>query len=181
MDFTVVDDYPVWFFGITGTVKGLHNWSNTAVSSSINAAGHIQISSNTTDKQNFWIIADSGREYEAKDVNLSCRDGQKVTLIWGASKDEKIGKYLLFFNHNTNLKEKFISKSAAAAFKSTFPSIGEEIFIILLLISCITIITIPICILFFSIFNKRAENRMKIYVEFSEKFLDNPSFMKEIS
>lgn len=179
MNFTV-EGNPVWFFGITGTVKGLQNWSDTAVSSSTNASGNIQISSNTTNRQSVWIVSDNGREHEVKNANVSCRDGQRVTLIWGASQGTQDGYYTIFFNHNTNMLESFPLVVSQPGFKSCYATKSEWIFLIISLLCCVFIITIPIFFITYSIVKNRTINRTKIYQEFSKKLLENSIFMKEI-
>lgn len=180
MNFTV-EGNPVWFSGITGTVKGLQNWSDTAVSSSTNAAGNFQITSKTTDRQSFWIVTDSGREEEVKNANVSCRDGQKVTLIWGASQGTKAGSYTTFFNHNTNTLKDFRLCDLREGFKSCNPTKIEWMFLILTGISCVLVITIPIFLITYLITEYTRSTRAEIYQEFSRKLLKNNNFMKEIS
>lgn len=180
MNFTV-EGNPVWFFGITGTVKGLQNWSDTAVSSSRDASGHLRISSNANDRQSFWIVTDSGREHEVKDANVSCREGQRVTLIWGASQGIDKGCYTIFFNHNTNILETFPLDNLGKGFKSCQYTKIELMFLILTGISCVLVITIPIFWITEQICDNNSNNRGKIYQEFSKKLLKNNDFIKKIS
>jgi hypothetical protein len=112
MDFTIDGD-PVWFHGITGTVKGLRNWSSSDVSSSggggfvTKEGGYIappKITTTVNQHQKFWIVSESGHEKEVSNPNLHCRDGHWVTLIWGNDKSKENGGFLLFKNHTTNEK-----------------------------------------------------------------------------
>lgn len=180
MNFTV-EGNPVWFFGITGTVKGLQNWSDTAVSSSRDASGNLRISSNANDRQSFWIVTDSGREHEVKDANVSCREGQRVTLIWGASQGIEKGNYTIFFNYNINSFTDFSTDNVEKSFKACRTTTSEDVFFLLTLLSCITIIGIPIFLITaHKIFNRTKKQAQK-YIDFSKQLLKNHEFIKEIS
>lgn len=124
MDFTVDGD-PVWFHGITGTVKGLQNWSSSNVSSSggggvvTKEGGYIaptKITTTVDQHQKFWIVATDGREKEISNPNLHCRDGHNVSLIWGNDKSKENGGFLIFKNHST--QEVYLFPKWTHSFKS---------------------------------------------------------------
>jgi hypothetical protein len=82
----------MWFVKITGTVSDVQKWSSTSVSTS-GGGGYVHpehggyissptVTSRVTQHQTFWILS-GGLEIEVRDVALSCRDGQPVTLISG--------------------------------------------------------------------------------------------------
>ncbi|GBQ72470.1 hypothetical protein AA0474_2712 [Acetobacter lovaniensis NRIC 0474] len=109
MNFTIDGD-PVWFNGITGTVKGLQNWSSSnvnlpdgedSVTKENSYTEQANIITPLNRHQKFWIVTPDGREKEISDPKLHCREGDCVSLIWGNDKDRKNWNYLVFKNHTT--------------------------------------------------------------------------------
>lgn len=193
MKFTI-DGSPVWFHGISGDVYSLQKWTSTSLKSD-GGGGYIhpvyggqinapQIRSSTEQHQNFWIVSPSGHEREMSDANIRCREGQRVTLIWGASEGVEDGKYLLFYNHNTDsitfYDDAFSGKSS---FKDLNASASESHMSII--IWTLAIPTLGISLLFFiPLIIKMARRIAPItqkYRLFTQELLKNPDFISSIS
>lgn len=189
MDFTIDGD-PVWFNGITGTVKGVQNWTSSNVNASggggvvTRDGGHIapaQVTTTVDQHQRFWIATENGLEKEIDNPNFHCRDGHKVTLIWGADKGKETGGNVLFLNHNTgeitnlNLLVEYFQKITG----------GYKLIKILSIILCITIYGIPIGFPLYIYFSSKS-NKIKHSIEleyrcFIKNLLQNRDFMQSIS
>ena len=183
MDFTI-DGNPVWFYGITGTVQGLQNWSSSDVSTSGigSSADPVRITSATQQHTNFWIVTDKGREVEIDNPNFRCREGHKVTLIWGADKGKAKGAHVLFLNHNTNEifpikdSDKYSQFKKIGCFYLEIMNTGIQL--------CMTIILspagIPIFIFGLIMWVIKSQSIPK-YDNFIKSLLQNKEFMQSIS
>ncbi|MFH7812862.1 MULTISPECIES: hypothetical protein [Acetobacter] len=168
MDFTI-DGNPVWFHGITGTVKGLRNWSSSDVSSSggggfvTKEGGYIaspKITTTVNQHQKFWIATTDGHEKEISNPNLHCRDGHNVSLIWGADKDRKDGSYLIFKNHST--QEVYLFPGGAYSFKSIAKITAYQI-----LISVAFFIDVVVLIILSNEYNINFDSVSRFFIRFS--------------
>ncbi|MFT8542908.1 hypothetical protein [Acetobacter sp.] len=145
MNFTIDGD-PVWFNGITGTVKGLQNWSSSNVNlpdgedSVTKENGYTEQANIITPfnrHQKFWIVTPDGREKEISDPKLHCREGDYVSLIWGNDKDRKNWNYLVFKNHTT--KETYFLENVFCTKKPSKMTIHQISIVFLFIVIFITI------------------------------------------
>mgnify|MGYP001172345439 FL=1 len=194
MDFQF-NNQTIWFHGITGTVKSVQKWSSTSVSSSGGGGfvhpeygGHVQsaqVSSTVSQHQSFWIVAPDGREKSVENADLPCRDGQSVTLIWGAVKGAKTGQFLVAKNNTTGETAYF----DVTNYTDSFPSIGRGGFLLVWFLgyAALCAILVPTLILWIvvppiakahltSIINKRADP----YRRFATNLLSNKEFLATI-
>ena len=104
----------MWLSGIRGKVGGIQKWTETHVRSE-GGGGQVygnshyvsgsftpaKVSSTIVNRQSFWIVGpNSGKEVEIHG-NYQVRDGQDVTVIWGALKNQRNGTRLFIHNRNT--------------------------------------------------------------------------------
>ena len=109
----VIGKEKVWFNNASGQVKGLRIWSETRVSGG-GGGGHtgpyggfsnpVAVTSTVTVKREFWVVTKTGQEHHIiyDEGNFSVREGQTVTVIWGASSSQNSGPYLALSNPSYN-------------------------------------------------------------------------------
>lgn len=108
-------------YSITGEVVADRKWSETEVSSSptvgfhhaasgITYGGGQEVSSQTSNKKEFWLRTMDGTEKEVTlvDFPVSYRSGHVLTVSWGAKKDAPDGLCFAVYNHSTR-QENLIS------------------------------------------------------------------------
>ena len=132
----VIDGHQMWFSSQTGEVAGVKKWSSTTVTSS-GGGGYVhpehggvvsapRVSSSVHQHQTFWVISPNGQETEVNNDDIlggfSCREGQSVSLIWGARKGEQKGRYLLIRNNATNEVRFFLNQN----FTQSFPEFSNS-------------------------------------------------------
>ena len=143
-----------------------------------------QISSTVSQHQSFWIVAPDGREKSVENADLPCRDGQSVTLIWGAVKGAKTGQFLVAKNNTTGETVYF----DVTNYTESFPSIRSgSVLFVWFLYAALCIMLVPTLILWIvvppiakahltSTINKRADP----YRCFVMNLLSNKEFLATI-
>ncbi|RRA47885.1 hypothetical protein D1Y84_05820 [Acidipila sp. EB88] len=88
---------------MTGTVAGEKKWSESRTTGgSTGAYGHVRINTTVNTRHEFWLVAPDGEEKCVKLGNsqLSVRENQVMTAVWGARNGRESGPFLMLRNHN---------------------------------------------------------------------------------
>ncbi|MHB0972986.1 MAG: hypothetical protein ACYC0P_01915 [Thiobacillus sp.] len=106
-----INNGKIWLNIARGEVIGQQKWSETEVHAS-GGGGYVgqhggfvappKISSTTSEKHEFWIREDGGKEtaIELSDANFPVREGQRVWIAWGGSTRSKAkSRYLFAYNY----------------------------------------------------------------------------------
>ncbi|MBV1915727.1 MAG: hypothetical protein KUG72_10105 [Pseudomonadales bacterium] len=108
-----------------GVVVNEKKWSETAVSGG-GGGGHgghsrtAPVVSKTTRHDQFILQNYEGKEksFEFSDINLACREGNTLSVVWGIKKGKNEGPYWWVYNHNS--EELFPTKAYSKIFEPPF-------------------------------------------------------------
>lgn len=93
----------VWLSAITGAVAGEKKWSESRTSGTASPTyGHTHITTRVNTRHEFWLVAPDGEEkcVQLGDSQISVRENQVLTAVWGALNKHNNGPFLLLRNHN---------------------------------------------------------------------------------
>ena len=113
-----IEGEKMWFCGMTGVIAGEKKWSESRTQGG--TVGHpgggvgVRISTTVSTRHEFWLVSPDGDErcVEFGNSNVSVREGQLMTAIWGAAAKTDKGPYLMLRNNNAQTDTWLISDAA---------------------------------------------------------------------
>lgn len=91
-------------YHFTGKVVGASKNVTTEVHRTVGYQNQVRVHSSTTTNNDLFLIDDAGQEksFQLTDFNVSCREGQILTVTWAIRKGKQQGPYFAVENKTTD-------------------------------------------------------------------------------